>query len=100
MEGVPAKSADSTGLSYEVRLRHVAQKTLDGLQDRDYKEVAASISGLEENPRPPGVKKLTDSSLWRVRIGRYRVIYAINDGKRLVTVVRVAKRDENTYKGL
>ena len=87
-------------MAYEVKLRRAAQKGLDGLQERDYREVAASISGLEENPRPPGVKKLTDSSLWRVRSGRYRVIYAIDDGKRLVTVVRVAKRDENTYKGL
>lgn len=76
------------------------RKGLDGLQEQDYRDVAASISGLEENPRPHGVKKLADSSLWRIRKGRYRVIYAIDDGKRLVTIVRVTKRDENTYKGL
>ncbi|MBI4289686.1 MAG: type II toxin-antitoxin system RelE/ParE family toxin [Chloroflexi bacterium] len=87
-------------MSYEVRLRHVAQKGLDQLPEPDYGNVAGTIHGLEENPRPPGVKKLADSSLWRVRVGRYRVIYAIDDGKRLVTVVRVAKREENTYRGL
>ncbi len=100
MEGVPAKPADSTGLSYEVKLRHVAQKGLDQLPEQDYREVAARISGLEANTRQPGVKKLADSNLWRIRVGHYRVIYSIDDGKRLVTVVRVAKRDEDTYKGL
>ena len=100
MEGVPAKPAGSTRLSYEVRLRHVAQKGLDGLQERDYEAVARAITNLEENPRPPRVKKLVDSGLWRIRVGQHRIVYAIDDKSRLVTVVRVARRQEDTYKGL
>lgn len=87
-------------VAYEVKLRRAVQKALDRLQEEDYKEVAASMSGLEENPRPSGIKKLADSNLWRIRKGRYRVIYSVDDDKRVVTVVRVAKRDEKTYKGL
>mgnify|MGYP001589732467 FL=1 len=44
--------------------------------------------------------KLTGSGFWRVRAGRYRVIYAINDSERVVVVVRVARRSEGTYRGL
>ncbi len=54
--------------------------------------VAQAISALEENPRPPRVKKLAERGLWRVRVGLYRVVYAIDDGARGVTIVRIARR--------
>lgn len=87
-------------MNYEIRLRRPAQKELDAFSGRDYKMLARAISGLEQNPRPPGVKKLADSGLWRVRIRRYRIVYAIDDENKLVTVVRVTRRKEGTYKGL
>lgn len=87
-------------MSYEVRLRRAAQKELDALSGPDYEAIAKAISTLEQNPRPPRVKKLADSGLWRIRVGQYRVVYAIDDEPRVITVVRVARRKENTYKGL
>jgi len=87
-------------LSYEVSLRRVVQKGLDALSERDYEIVAKVISALEDNPRPPRVKKLADSGLWRIRVGQYRIVYAVDDATRVVTIVRVARRREDTYKGL
>ena len=87
-------------MSYEVRLRQAAQKELDGLTGQDYEAVAKAISALEQNPRPPKVKKLAESGLWRIRVGHYRIVYAIQDEEQLVIVVRVARRKEATYKGL
>ncbi len=85
-------------MSYQVRLRRAAQKQLDSLTGRDYQAVADTISALEPEPRPRGVKKLAESGLWRVRVGRYRVVYAIDDKDSLVIVVLVARRTEDTYK--
>jgi mRNA interferase RelE/StbE len=87
-------------VSYRIELRHLAQKQLDGLPERDYKAIAAIISSLAQEPRPPRVKKLADSGLWRTRVRKYRVVYAIDDTVRLVTVVRIARRREDTYKSL
>jgi len=87
-------------VNYEIRLRRAAQKELDASFGRDYKMLARAISNLEQNPRSPRVKKLADSSLWRVRIGHYRIVYAIDDENKLITVARVARRKEGTYKGL
>ena len=87
-------------MSYRVRLRRTAQKQLDRLVGRDYEVVAEAISALEHEPRPPRVRKLADSGLWRIRIGGYRVVYSINDKESLVIVVRVARRAEDTYKRL
>ena len=87
-------------MSYQVRLRRAAQKQLDGLTGRDYQAIAKAISALEQEPRPRGGKKLAESGLWRIRIGRYRVVYAIDDKENLVIVVRIARRTEDTYRRL
>lgn len=52
-----------------------------------------TIIGLVEEPRPTGVKKLVGGhSDWRVRIGGYRILYAIDDRSATVTVLQVRHR--------
>jgi mRNA interferase RelE/StbE len=87
-------------VSYQIKLRRIAQRQLDVIGGRDYQAVARAISDLEQEPRPPRVKKLALSGLWRIRVGRYRVLYAVDDEQGLVTVVGVARRAEGTYKRL
>ena len=87
-------------MSYQINLQRVAQKQLDKLVGRDYQAVARVISALAQEPRPPRVEKLAESGLWRVRVRSYRLVYSIDDKERLVIVVRVTRRTEDTYKGL
>lgn len=87
-------------MSYQVRLRRAAQRQLDKLAKKDYEIIAEVVSALEGEPRRHGIKKLAESGLWRIRVGRYRVVYNINDEEHLVIVVRVARRTEDTYKRL
>ncbi len=87
-------------MSYQVLLRRVVQRQLDRLAQDEYEAVAKAISPLEEEPRPRGVKKLSESGLWRVRAGRYRIVYSIDDRERQVVLVRVVRRSEDTYRGL
>ena len=87
-------------MSYQINLQRVAQKQLDKLVGRDYKAVARVISALAQEPRPPRVEKLAEGGFWRVRVRSYRVVYSIDDKERLVIIVRVARRTEDTYKRL
>jgi mRNA interferase RelE/StbE len=87
-------------VSYKIELRRVAQKQLDQLPEREYKAIAEIISSLAQKPRPLRVKKLADSGLWRIRVRKYRVVYAIDDEAQMVTIVRIARRREDTYKSL
>jgi mRNA interferase RelE/StbE len=87
-------------VSYQIKLRRIAQRQLDVIGGRDYQAVARAISALEQEPRPPRVKKLALSGLWRIRVGRYRVLYAIDDKQGLVAVVGVTRRAEDTYRRL
>lgn len=63
-------------------------------------EVAKAIDGLRDNPRPVRCKKLRETGLWRIRVKRYRVVYDIDDDAQIVTVLKVAPRREDTYKGI
>jgi len=87
-------------VSYQVRLRRIAQKQLDKITGQDYQNIAEAISALEQEPRPRGVKKLAESGLWRIRVVQYRVVYSIDGTERVVIVVRVARRTEDTYRRL
>ena len=50
---------------------------------------------LISNPRPPGVIKLRGAeNEWRIRVGDYRIIYEIDDDKRLIAILRIRHRRE------
>ena len=87
-------------MAYEVEVIAAGQKQMLSLPKETQVEIARSIDRLRNTARPPRVKKLAESGLWRIRVGQYRVVYAMDDEARLVTIVRVARRQEDTYKGL
>ncbi len=61
------------------------------VQDR----IVAVVSSLADNPRPAGAVKLTGADmLYRVRVGDYRVIYAVEDIFLVVLVVGVGHQRE------
>jgi len=54
-----------------------------------------AIRGLGGNPRPTGFRKLRGhSNLYRIRVGRYRVVYEIDDQSKMILVTRVRPRQE------
>jgi len=84
---------------YQVELRRRVQRTLDKLPKSDFQAVIEAIKDLAQTPRPRGLEKVKSTGLWRVRQGDYRIIYAIDDNERIVTVVCVGHRRE-IYKSL
>ena len=75
------------------------KKGLDKLSLRDFRRVDAAIWALAQNPRPHGVKKLK-GTIYRIRVGHWRVIYAVYDKDKLVVVGKVGRRSEDTYDGV
>lgn len=87
-------------MTYRVEIHRAAQKQLLSFPREAQVEIAKAIDELENNARPAGCRKLRETGLWRVRAGRYRMVYVIDDEAKVVTVVKVAIRREDTYKGL
>jgi len=71
-------------------------KALDLIPHDDYRRIRTAILALGSTPRPHGARKLEDS-IYRIRIGRYRVIYSVDDHGREIIRLKIAKRDERTY---
>jgi len=81
--------------AYTIDVRPRARRSLRQLDPPVRKAVAQVIDGLATDPRPPGFLPLTGHRPYlRVRSGDYRVIYAVDDGARVVTVAAVGHRRE------
>lgn len=78
---------------YQVLIKPSAAKEIDRLPLHVASRVVAKIEALGAAPRPDGVKKLEGEPVrWRIRIGDWRVIYTIDDARRLVDVIYVRDR--------
>ncbi len=79
---------------YKIELRRRAQRALDRLPKTDFRAVVEAIKELAQTPRPRGVEKVKSTGLWRIRQGDYRIIYAIDDNRQIIIIVRVGHRRE------
>jgi mRNA interferase RelE/StbE len=84
---------------YRVELRRNSQKALDRLPKQERLKIISALIELEQNPRPRGIEKIRGTELWRIREGDYRLIYHIDDGKKIITVVRIGHR-RDVYRGI
>ena len=82
--------------SYRVLIKASAAREIEAVgQKQDRQRIVAKIRSLGDDPRPPGHEKLAGrEDQYRIRSGRYRVIYSIADAELLVFVVRVGHRRE------
>jgi len=79
---------------YKIELRRKAQRALDRLPKDDFNAVLGTVKGLANIPRPRGVEKIKSAGLWRIRQGDYRIVYSIDDGQKIVTILRIGHRRE------
>jgi mRNA interferase RelE/StbE len=79
--------------SYELLIKPSAVKELERVATkRDRTRIVRRIRDLARIPRPPGCEKLSTLERYRVRQGAYRVVYAVDDSRRQVTVVKIGHR--------
>jgi mRNA interferase RelE/StbE len=82
-------------MAYRVLFVSRAERGFKRLSADVQDKIISEINSLIENPRPAGAVKLTGSdNLFRVRIGDYRIIYAIEDDLLVVLIVEVGHRRE------
>jgi len=82
---------------YRVLFKQSVQKDFNSVPKKDLKKILKRIEQLSENPRPSGCEKLTGKDRYRLRQGRYRIIYSIQDDELTVWVIKVGHR-KNVYR--
>jgi mRNA interferase RelE/StbE len=80
------------GAPYEIRFHPTAARAYRRLQPPLRDRVSAAIDALADDPRPSGTSKLAGRDDYRIRVGDYRIVYAVDDEERLVIVARIAHR--------
>jgi mRNA interferase RelE/StbE len=80
--------------AYKVFFKKPVQKDFDSIPKKDLRRILNRIAGLAENPRPTGCEKLTGKERYRLRQGRYRIVYSIHDDELTVWVVKVGHRKD------
>jgi len=79
---------------YKINIKPSALKDLDYLPDKEVKKISIRLMQLKDNPRPIGVQKLSDQEGYRIRSGKYRILFEVNDESGSVFIYRIKHRKE------
>ena len=79
---------------YKVLFKKSVEKDFGSISKKDVKKILKRIKTLEEEPRPQSCEKLTGQERYRLRQGRYRIVYSIQDDELTVWVVKVGHRKD------
>ncbi len=80
--------------AYKVHFKTSVEKDFTTIPKKDLKKILKRIEELADNPRPSGCEKLTGQERYRLRQGRYRIVYSIQDDQLTVWVVKVGHRED------
>jgi mRNA interferase RelE/StbE len=82
-------------MPYRVEFSKRAEKQFKKLPSQVQQRLRLQIDALSENPHPAGVKKLEgEDNQYRIRVGNYRIVYAVQEAVLLVILLRIGHRRE------
>jgi mRNA interferase RelE/StbE len=80
-------------VTFSIEVAPTAERQLRRLDAENRARIAAHIRSLGADPRPSGAEQLSaPESLWRIRVGSYRVVYQIRSSQLVVLVLRIGHR--------
>jgi mRNA interferase RelE/StbE len=81
-------------VAYKILIKSPAAKDLDRLPVLEVKRLLSHIKKLTDDPRPIGIQKLTNEEGYRIRSGKYRILFEINDRSQTIFIYRIKHRKE------
>ena len=80
---------------YKIEWKRAAKKELKKLDKQVILRVLQAVESLAEDPLRSGSKKLVGSnSIYRIRVGDYRIIYNIESSILTVEIIKVGHRGQ------
>ena len=77
---------------FEILFKESVWKDLKKVPKNHLKRILSQIEKLKDNPRPNSCEKLTGQELYRVRQGKYRIVYSIQDNELTIWIIKVGHR--------
>ncbi len=79
-------------MTYQIIIKKKAKKFIDKLPINERRRV---VSAIEQLPNGDNIKKLKGhNNLLHLRVGSYRIIYTVDNGKCIVYVIDAGNRGE------
>lgn len=78
-------------MKYRIVIEKVAEKFI---RKQDRKTQERLLKAISQLPVGNDIKKLKGYDLFRLRVGDFRVIYAIDDGIKVITVENIDNRGD------
>ena len=79
---------------YKIFFRKSVWKDFESIPKKELNRILKKIESFSENPRPSGSQKLSCQERFRIRQGRYRIVYSIQDEELTVWIVKVGHRKD------
>ena len=80
---------------YSIEISRTAEKQLKKLPRPDQQRVANAILDLADAPFPKGSRKLVGyEDVYRIRVGRYRILYSVLEHKLIIIVLKIGHRKD------
>ncbi|MCI5148618.1 MAG: type II toxin-antitoxin system RelE/ParE family toxin [Candidatus Electrothrix sp. MAN1_4] len=81
--------------SFRLEWRGPATKELRKIDRKVIPRIVAAVEQLADEPHPTGSKKLQGTeSIYRIRVGNYRIVYEVNSAEVVIIIVRVRHRKD------
>ena len=80
--------------AYRIFFKKSVEKDFKVIPNKDLVKILERIEALAEDPRPPGCEKLSGQQKYRLRQGRYRILYSVQDDELTIWVVKVGHRKD------
>ena len=84
-------------MAYKILIKSPAVKDLDRLPVIEVKRLLSHITKLSDDPRPIGIQKLTNEEGYRIRSGKYRILFEVDDKSQTIFIYRIKHR-KDVYK--
>jgi len=79
--------------SYSIEVSATAERQLRKIGRETLTRVITAIESLAANQRPRGCRKLKGfDDVYRIRVGKYRVIYSLDEKNVLILILKVGHR--------
>jgi len=80
--------------AYKIFFKRSVEKDFEPIPKKDLKRILDRIKVLADDPHPAGCEKLTGQERYRVRQGKYRIVYSNQDNELTIWVVKVGHRKD------
>jgi len=81
--------------SFEIEISRTAEKQLKKLPEKDQLRLVRAMLALSEEPHPRGSRKISGyDDVFRIRVGRFRVLYSVSERKLIILILKIGHRKD------